>query len=239
MNVLVTGARGLIGRLIGPHLRAAGLTVRGFDARIPRGRGAPRDDLNNLPALRRAIRGCETVLHLAGCADDAADFSTRLLPANITGTRQLFEAARLERVKRVVFASSVQVVAGLIGRRKVRVTDRAPANLYALTKLWGEELGRMYSELHGIEFIGARVGWVLRDTSERAEMQAMPGGRRWVLEPDDARDFFLRSVTVDFSGAAIVYAVSRPGAAWFDLAPARRLLHFTPGAPNGRATTHL
>ncbi len=230
MNALVTGSRGLIGRLICPHLRAAGLTVRGFDARIPRGRGVPRDDLNDLPALRRAMRGCEAVIHLAACADDEADFCTRLLPVNIEGTRQLFEAVRLEGVKRVVFASSVQVVAGLIGRRKVRVTDRAPTNHYGLTKLWGEELGCMYSRLHDIAFVGARLGWVLRNASERAEMEAMRGGHRWVLEPDDARDFFRRSVTADFTGAAIVYVVSRPGAAWFDLAPARRLLNFAPRA---------
>ena len=58
--------------------------------------------------MRSACEGVGVIVHLAGTPDDA-DLETDLLPNNVIGMRNLLEAAVVAHVKRIVFASSMQV----------------------------------------------------------------------------------------------------------------------------------
>jgi nucleoside-diphosphate-sugar epimerase len=97
---------------------------------------------------------------------------------NITGTYNVFEAAREAGVKRVVFASSGAAVSAIesdkpysdivAGRYDgltswpmlTHLSPLRPSGLYGASKVWGEALGRHYSDAHGMSVICVRIGRV-------------------------------------------------------------------------------
>ena len=107
-------------------------------------------DITDSKALNDAVCGMKQVIHLAATTDDA-DFTCELLPNNIIAVHTLMEAARQHQVKRVVLASSVQVILGGVTRKKdgpASLEDgTAPKNMYAVTKVFAETIGQMYSLL--------------------------------------------------------------------------------------------
>lgn len=236
MKVLVTGASGFIGRLICPHLLANGYSLRAFDrSRSEIFPDAYEGRLEDLPGLRRAAAGVDTIIHLAACSDDA-DFVTRLVPANVVGLFHAFEAARLEGVRRFILASSCQV-ADFVGRRQlITGEDRFPTNNYSLTKLWAEDMGRMYSWRYGLTVLAVRIGWVVRSYSELSEVISTPGGKQLYLSHDDLRNFFLCCLKAKLKSFSVTYAVSRQTREnIFDLHYAKELLGYDPSDefPNG------
>jgi uronate dehydrogenase len=228
--VLVTGAGGCIGRQICPPLQAQGYTLRTFG---PDAEGLAGEAfvgrLEDLDALRRAAAGADAILHLAAHSDEG-DFVTELVPSNVVGLYHALEAARLQGVKRFVLASSCQAAdLGDQGGR-IGVDARHPSGLYGLTKLWAEEMGRLYARLHGIHVLAARLGWVPRDASEVARMAQRADWRLLFLSHDDVRAFFLRALQAPLPPFATVYAFSRQAEGEvFDMGPARRLLGYAPG----------
>ena len=226
-RVLVTGAGGAIGRLICPFLEDHEFTLRAFDRYpVTTVKDSVCGCLEDLSTLRMAARGMDTIIHLAACADEA-DFVTRLVPSNVIGIYNAFEAARLEGISRFILASSCQT-ADLIGRRKlITVHDRFPADLYSLTKLWAEDMGRMYAHRYGLKILAARLGWVVRNQEELKEMQSMPAGRDLYLSHQDLRKFFLRSLLADLDFFTVVYAFSMQiSASRFDMSDAEGLLGY-------------
>lgn len=96
-------------------LPAYGYELRLFDAVPVEGEpDAITADLGDRAALREAVRGVDAIMHLAGISLEAS--FDKILRANIEGTYNLYEAAREEGVRRVVFASSNHVVGYTPGR---------------------------------------------------------------------------------------------------------------------------
>ena len=172
----------------------------------------------------------DAIIHLAACADDA-DFVSRLVPANVIGVYHMLEAARLEGVGRVILASSCQA-ADLVGRRrKVTVEDRFPTDHYGLTKLWAEDIGKMYSWRYDLSILAVRLGWVVRSEAEMEQMISTPGGNQLFLSHHDLKEFFCRCLQADAAPFAVVYALSKQIAGAgevFDMAPSRELIAFEP-----------
>ncbi len=95
-----------------------------------------------------------------------------MLRNNIVGTYNVYEAARLAGVERVVFASSNHAVGmfeldGAPGiyevddeRRVDHTAEIRPDSLYGVSKAYGEALGRMYVERHGLRVFCLRIGAV-------------------------------------------------------------------------------
>ncbi|NDV49283.1 NAD(P)-dependent oxidoreductase [Salipiger sp. PrR003] len=122
--VLVTGGCGFIGRQVVAELIRAGNRVRIYDALIPQvhGSGANpsdlppeaevvRGDIQDAPRLSAALRGCETVIHLAaevGVGQSMYEI-VRYVGANDLGTAVLLEAIAEHPVRRLVVASSMSV----------------------------------------------------------------------------------------------------------------------------------
>ncbi len=173
-RVLVTGSTGAIGEPLARHLLERGHAVRGFARRPSPGlEDYVMGDLNDRDAVRRAVEGTDTVVHL-GAYPNPADFMEVLLQPNVVGLYYVCEAAVEFGVKRLVLASSVQVISGHRGLgRPVKVKDGpAPTNHYALTKAWAELAGDMYARVHNLSVISVRIGWLPRNTGQARRLAA-------------------------------------------------------------------
>jgi len=113
-------------------------------------------DLTDLEGLKKACEGIDTVVHLGA---DPRTFATweSLLPNNIVGTYNMFEAARSQGCRRVIFASTMQTVSWHPWTLQVRPDDPVnPGNLYGATKCWGEALCRVHAN-NGMSSIAIRI----------------------------------------------------------------------------------
>src|SRR5436190_21739347 len=158
--ILITGAAGgvagMIRPLMGPYYR-----LRLSDRRPVPDRTADEEEvsaeLTDMDAVRRAVKGVDGIVHLGGNPVEA-DWDV-IHASNIVGCYNLFEAARLEGVKRIVFASSNHAIgfyprAGKLGDD---VTPR-PDTRYGLSKAFGESLGSLYAYKYGAEVRSIRIG---------------------------------------------------------------------------------
>src|SRR4051812_2320752 len=111
MKILVTGSAGYVGRPVCRELLRRGHQVRALD-RVPTpGLGdAMVADVADQAPVREAVRGVDIVVHLAAHPVEAE--VSVLVGPNVVGLYNVMNAAREERVARVVLASSVMVVAG-------------------------------------------------------------------------------------------------------------------------------
>jgi UDP-glucose 4-epimerase len=116
VRVLVTGGAGFIGSHVVDRLGAHGHEPVIFDL-IHSPHHAQGDvatvigDLADREATRRAVRGCDAVIHLAAVADvnDVVADPIRADRINVHGTQMILEAARQEEIVRVVYGSTVWV----------------------------------------------------------------------------------------------------------------------------------
>ena len=213
---LVTGAAGRIGR----YLRAD--PPRGWELRlldrvpIPEVAGAIVADVCDATALRAAVEGASAVVHLAGAISPADPFQ-EVLASNIDGTYQVFEAARLAGVERVVFASSNHAN-GFAPRSAATAPgcgDR-PDSYYGVSKLFGEALGRLYADRYGIRVACLRIG----SCFDAPTAPRMLGS--WLSPADCARLVGACLASPDLT-YAVVYGISRNTRRWWDLGPAEAL----------------
>jgi nucleoside-diphosphate-sugar epimerase len=232
-TVLVTGSAGRIGRAVVRELRARGHAVRGFDLVPTPGLDASVvGDLTDDAAVRRAVEGTSAVVHLAATPDDD-DFLTTLLPNNVVGVYHVLEAARRAGVRRLVLASSGQVVwwQRQTGPLPIRVdVQPTPRHWYAATKVFLEAAGRAFAESHGLSVVAVRLGWCPRTPEQAREIAATEWAQDVYLSPRDAGRFFACAVEAPADVRfAVVYACSRPARqTLYDLGPARQLLGYEP-----------
>lgn len=244
LPVLVTGSAGAIGRAAVAGLRARGRRVRGFDLHpSPGADEALVGNLTDAVALKEAAQGVGAIVHLAAWPDDD-EFMTRLLPNNIIGLHHLLEAARQNQVRRVVLASTGQVVWWplLEGPWPVKVeVPYAPRDWYAVTKVAAEMAGQAYSRNYGMAVIAVRLGWFPRTPEHAAELASTERGPNVYFSPGDAGRFFAAAVEAKLAaGFYPVYAASRPlGDDVFDLAHTRELLGWEPRDQWPTGSEHL
>ncbi len=226
MKVLLTGPSGRIG----PHLLEAfraRYNLATFD--LP-GHGADfAGEVGDIASLRRAMQGVEVVVHLAATSDEAP-FLEELVPNNVIGVYNVLEAARLERVRRVVFASSVQAGGSVPREREagevleLDILPR-PANLYGATKVLAETMGHFFYEKHGLEFIAVRIGafqpydsdWLQKGTAEEI----------W-LSPRDCAAIMVCAIERTEVTYSVVNATSKTSKEVLSLKGAREVLGFEP-----------
>jgi UDP-glucose 4-epimerase len=167
VKVLVTGGSGFIGSHVLDRLLANGHEPRNFDlVPSPHHRRGELDeiqgDLLDADALRRAMRGCDAVMHLAAVADvnDVVADPSRAELVNDRGTGLLLELARAEQIGRVLYASTVWVYGDANGSGPVDEDSNLPLprHLYTATKLAGEMYCTSYAELWGLEHTILRFG---------------------------------------------------------------------------------
>ncbi|MEX0664428.1 MAG: NAD-dependent epimerase/dehydratase family protein [Acidimicrobiia bacterium] len=165
MRVAVIGGAGFIGSHVVDHLVDAGHEVTVLDVR-----SAHRDDVGSLPvdildlsSLVSATKGTDAVFHLAAVSNvnDAFADPVRAVEVNVTGTANVWEAARRNEVGRAILASTVWVYAGAVGDQ---VDEESPfflapaGHVYTSTKIAGEMIVHNYFDLYGQPFTILRYG---------------------------------------------------------------------------------
>ena len=110
-RLLLTGAAGGLGRVLRPRLKARCDVLRVSDI-AELGAAAPGEELRparleDRTAMRTLLEGVEAVVHMGGVSTEQP--FDLILQANIVGAFNLYEGARVQGVKRIVFASSNHV----------------------------------------------------------------------------------------------------------------------------------
>ena len=170
---LVTGGAGFIGshlveRLLRDHPDATVRVLDDFSTGRPENLPFAGAAGRRLEIVRGDIRSLETVERLSADADVVFhQAAMRSVPRsvadplgandhNVTGTLQVLEAARRQRVRRVVYASSSSVYGDRAELPKREDQPPAPISPYAVSKAAGEQYARVWTRLYGVETVGLR-----------------------------------------------------------------------------------
>ena len=115
-------------------------------------------DIRDLSTLQNAMRGIDYVLHQAALPSvpRSIESPTQSHENNMTGTLNALIAARDNRIKRFVFASSSSVYGDTPGLPKKEEMPPSPLSPYALTKVAGEYYCRIFRSVYGLETISLR-----------------------------------------------------------------------------------
>jgi uronate dehydrogenase len=159
-RVLITGAAGAIGTALRQGMRATWRKLRLTDRRPIADAAANEEpitaDITDRPAMERMMQGVAALVHLAGAG--AGDLET-LFHVNVRGLYDVFEAARLAGVKRIVFASTNHTFGCYPIAVPVTPTHPPrPDTLYGAFKVLGEVMLRNYYDRHGIGSVSIRIG---------------------------------------------------------------------------------
>src|SRR5499425_3102723 len=211
-NVLLTGAAGDIGGRLRKLLKPVYAELRLSDIKKPADLRPDEPfvaaDLARIEEVEKAVAGMEGVIHLGGHSVEGS-WET-ILNVNIIGCYNLFEAARRAGVKRVVFASSNHAI-GFYPRSQrigVNVTVR-PDSRYGVSKAFGEALGSLYAEKHGLRVTCLRIGNVTDTPADERRLSI------WIKPEDLARlvRIGLEHPDIHFE---IFYGVSDNAASFWD-----------------------
>ena len=161
MKLLLTGAAGGVGTKIRPLLlERYGALISSdkidIDDLLP-GETFVRADLANPAEIDDLTRRCDAIIHLGGISIEQP--WEPILEANIAGLYTLYESARTNGVERIVFASSNHAV-GYYPRDIVIDHQRPvrPDSRYGVSKAFGEALGALYADKHGLKVLNIRIG---------------------------------------------------------------------------------
>ena len=232
--VLLTGASGNLGRVLAPTLAAQGWRLRltditPFPDSLPAGARFTRADLNDGLAVARLAEGCGAILHFGGVSVEQP-FETVLGP-NLRGLYHVYEAARREGA-RVVFASSNHSIGfherpGIAGPVHGAAPDGTspigpqgnearldvdcafrPDGYYGLSKAYGELMGRMYWDKHGVENVNLRIGSCFEKPTNARMLST------WLSFADLAR-LVTAAVEAPRAGHCVIWACSNnPASFW-------------------------
>lgn len=217
MRVLITGAAGQVGTTIA---RALGdrHELFGLD-RVPMNHleKATIGDVADFDLTRDVSQGMDAIIHLAGVGHSWNE----VLRDNLIGTYNVFEAARINRVRRIAYASRAGLLNGY-PQDVMRTVDMypLPENFYSLSKAFGEGLGYMYASQHGLEVVAVRIGnfKLGRDQPEHPHH----------LSHGDAVLVFEQAIMAPGVTYAVVFGVSNSNWALYDLEHGRRAIGYDP-----------
>ena len=211
-RLLLTGAAGGLGRelrtRLKPHCDVLRLSDLADLGEVAAGEELVPARLEDAAAVLALLADVDAVVHLGGISTEQP--WAPILQANIIGVYNLYEAARKQGVKRVVFASSNHVT-GYYRQDEV-IDTRAPVRpdgLYGVSKAFGENLSRFYFDRHGIETVCVRIGSCFPEPRDRRMLAT------W-LSYDDLERLVLACLTAPLAGHTVLFGMSDNTTTWWD-----------------------
>lgn len=172
MRILITGGAGFIGSNLAEallhddrvtHVRVLDNLATGSVKNIREFLSNPRfefveGDIRNYATCLTACNRIDIITHQAALGSVPRSINDPLTTneVNITGTLNIFTAARERNIKRIVFAASSSTYGDHAALPKVEDKIGKPLSPYAVTKYVNELYAKVYADLYGIEFIGLR-----------------------------------------------------------------------------------
>lgn len=211
-RVLLTGAAGGIGthlrKLLPPIYPDLVLSDIATPKDLKPGEKFIRADVSKPVEIEKACEGVEGIIHLGGRSGEAP--WEAILEANIVGCYNLFEAARKQGVKRIIFASSNHAV-GFYPRSTTIDTNviARPDSRYGLSKHFGEGLGALYAYKHGIGVTSLRIGNVNDVAIDKRRLSIM-------LSPRDLVKLIRIGLERPGLVYEVMYGVSNNTRSWYD-----------------------
>ena len=234
-KLLITGAAGRIGTALRKHLRDR------YDLRLLFHSNIPKDvdpadevvisDVANYAAMVETTAAVDIVVHLALAGRrrgiPEAHWAETTFDVDMKGMYCVLEAARLNGVETVVYASTNHVTGineheGVVSRPDQPIR---PDSIYGAGKAFGEALGRLYADRHGLRVFCLRIANF--NGLDEPGRYYEPGMSRW-LSPRDLAQLVWRCIEAESLNWGIFYGVSRGAEKKWDLANARELLGYEP-----------
>ena len=203
-TLLLTDAAGRLGthlrRGLAPLARRLRVSDRTEITDLQPNEEAAICDLADAEAVLEMTRGVDAIVHFGGAPLETS-WQT-ILDANIRGSYNIYEGARKNGVKRVVYASSVHA----IGYHKVEdhIDTNAlhrPDSLYGVSKCFVEDLSRLYWDKFGIETVCCRIFSSFDQYTDRRMLWSM-------LTFDDCVRLVEASLTAPRVAHSIIYGTS-------------------------------
>ena len=216
-TILITGAAGDVGT----HLRrelAKKYRIRASDLRSLKkigGETYARADVSKMADALRITKGVDAIVHLGGYSVEGP--WEGILSANIVGCYNVFEAARRNGVKRIIFPTSNHAVG--FYKRSQTIDHRVyikPDSRYGVSKVFGEALGSLYADKYGMQFLMIRIGNVNPAPIDKRRLSI------WI-SPRDIAQLVTIGIEHPEIKFEIVYGISANKRAWYDNANAFRL----------------
>ena len=232
---------GLIGGLLRRHLEGlGGYELSALNRRPVEGVECFQADIGDFEAIRPAFGGKDVVVHLAAYL--GGDDWQGHLSGNVIGAYNVYEASRLAGVRRVVFASSGATARGFEtmapydaiatgrydavpeGFSKITHEMAWPTGIYGAAKVWGEALGRHFSDAYGLSVQCVRIGRV-----NEANRPESPGEFSRYLSHRDIAQVLQRCIDApEDLKYDVFFATSDNGWGYRDLEHPRRVLGYEP-----------
>ncbi|HJS36720.1 MAG TPA: NAD(P)-dependent oxidoreductase [Burkholderiales bacterium] len=216
-TILITGAAGDVGT----HLRrelAGKYRIRASDLR-PLKKVAQetsvRADIAKMSDALKITKGVDAVVHLGGYSVEGP--WQGILSANIIGCYNVFEAARRNGVKRILFPTSNHATG--FYRRDQTIDHHVypkPDSRYGVSKVFGEALGSLYADKYGMEVFCMRIGNVNPKPIDKRRLSL------W-FSPRDLAQLVAIGIEHPDIRFEIVYGISGNRRAWYDNRNAHRL----------------
>lgn len=167
---LVTGSAGFIGSNLVEAILHLGYEVRGLDnfstgkkENVEEFLDNPNyefieGDIRDIDTCMSACEGIDYVLHQAawGSVPRSIEMPLFYEEVNIKGTLNMLEAARQNKIKKFVYASSSSVYGDEPNLPKKEGREGNLLSPYALTKRVNEEYAKLYTKLYGLDTYGLR-----------------------------------------------------------------------------------
>jgi len=211
-RLLLTGAAGGLGRELRSRLKPYCENLRVSDRADLGVAGAGEEvrivALEDRAAMRSLLADVDAVVHMGGVSVEGP--FDPIVQANIVGVYNLYEAARIHGVKRVVYASSNHVT-GFYRQDEVVSPDDPvrPDGLYGISKAFGENLSRFYFDRYGIETVCLRIGSSFPAPKDRRMLAT------W-MSFDDLERLVVAGLTAPVVGHSVIYGMSDNRVVWWD-----------------------
>jgi len=213
-TVLITGASGDVGTHLSREL-AGKYKLRLSDKRPLKAKNFVKADITKMADALRITKGVDAIIHLAGYSVEGP--WEGILQANIVGCYNVFEAARRNGVKRIIFPTSNHATG--FYRRDQMIDHRVypkPDGRYGVSKVFGEALGSLYADKYGMQFMMIRIGNVNPAPLDKRRLSI------WI-SPRDIAQLVTIGIEHPEIRFEIVYGVSGNTRSWYDNSNAVRL----------------
>ncbi|MGJ7511528.1 NAD-dependent epimerase/dehydratase family protein [Variovorax sp. GT1P44] len=224
-KIALSGAGGQLGAVLRSALIGRGIALRSAGGSRPlvplvAGEDVMHGDLRDGAVVDRLLEGVDVLVHLAGTSVERP--LPEIIENNLRALVEVYEGARRNGVRRVVFASSNHTIGMYPVTEHLDIDcPLRPDGFYGLSKMWGEGLARMYWDKHGIESICVRIGSCVERPTEPRHLSTWFGHA-------DFLHFIDRCVEAEDVGFLTIWGVSANTRSWWDNRSAAASLDYRP-----------